>query len=156
MQKLVLYSVLGLSFALLLVVACSKDKFQTKPSIEIKSISPNPLPKGGNLIIDLEYTDKEGDLATDSAIYIRKIRINQRPVGQTVRDSFWMPLPGEIPNNTKGTVRLTLDWENYAKSAANPPGNPPPPDSLIFRISMRDASKNASDTVESGLIIVEQ
>ncbi len=155
MQKLVLYSIFSLSFALILVVACSKDKFQTKPSIEIKSISPNPLPKNADLIIDLEYTDKEGDLATDSAIYIRKIRINQKPVGQTVRDSFWLPLPGDVPKKTKGSIRLTLGWENYAKSAVNP-GNPPAPDSLIFRISMRDAGKNASDTVESGLVVVEQ
>jgi hypothetical protein len=154
MQKLVLYTILSLSFALILVVACSKDKFQTKPTIEIKSINPNPLPKGGDLIIDLDYTDKEGDLATDSAIYIRKIRINQKPA-QTIRDSFWLPLPGEVPKKTKGSIRLTLGWENYAKSASNP-GTPPAPDSLIFRISMRDASKNASDTIESGLVIIEQ
>ena len=154
MQKLVLYSVLSLCFSLLLVVACSKDKFQTKPTIEIKSISPNPLPKQGDLIIDLDYTDKEGDLATDSAIYIRKIRINQKPA-QTVRDSFWLPLPGEVPKKTKGSIRLTLNWETYAKSASNP-GSPAQPDSLIFRISMRDASKNASDTIESGLVIIEQ
>lgn len=154
MQKLVLYSTTTISLALLLFVACSKDKFQTKPNIEIKSISPNPLPKGADLIIDLEYTDKEGDLTTDSAIYIKKIRINQRQT-QTVRDSFWIALPGEVPKNTKGAIRLTLGYENYVKSASNP-GNPPAPDSLIFRICMRDASKNVSDTIESGLVIVEQ
>ena len=155
MQKLVLYSTLAFSLVLI-VFACSKDKFETKPTLTIKEISPNPLPKNSvPLVIDLEYTDKEGDLATDSAIYVRKIRINQKKVGQTLRDSFWMPLPGDVPKKTKGTIRLTLDFENYAKSA-NDPGNPPAPDSLIFRIAMRDKAKHVSDTVESGLVIIER
>ena len=156
MQKLVLYSTLALSLALIVFVACSKDKFATKPSLEIKSISPNPLPKNSvPLEIELEYTDKEGDLAEDSAIFVRKIRINQKKVGNTLRDSFWLALPGNVPKKTKGTIKLTLDYEKYAKSASNP-GNPPAPDSLIFRFAMRDKTKNVSDTVESELVIIEQ
>ncbi|HEX6429913.1 MAG TPA: hypothetical protein VF008_19600 [Niastella sp.] len=156
MQKLVLYSALSLFLFVLLFVACSKDKFETKPIIEIKSIGPSPLPKNSvPLVIDLEYTDKEGDLATDSAIFVRKIRINQKKVGKTLRDSFWLPLPGDVPKKTKGTIRLTLDFELYAKSADDP-GNPPAPDSLIFRFAMRDKAQNVSDTVESGLVIIER
>lgn len=156
MQKLVLYCMLAFSFAMILFVACSKDKFETKPTIEIKSISPNPLPANSvPLVVDLEYTDKEGDLATDSAIFVKKIRINQKKVGVTVRDSFWLPLPGDVPKKTKGVIRLTLDYELYAKSAQDP-GNPAAPDSLIFRFAMRDAAQHVSDTVESGLVVVER
>jgi hypothetical protein len=154
MQKLVLYCTLAFSFALIFFVACSKDKFETKPTLEIKSFSPNPLPVNADLIIDLDYTDKEGDLATDSAIYVRKIRINQKKL-PTVRDSFWVPLPDNVPKKTKGTIRLTFPFETYAKSASDP-GNPPVPDSLIFRFAMRDAANNVSDTVESGLVIIER
>jgi len=155
MQKLVLYSTLAFSLALI-VFACSKDKFETKPTLKIQDISPNPLPKNSvPLVIDLEYTDKEGDLATDSAIFVRKIRINKKKVGKTLRDSFWLPLPGDVPKKTKGSIRLTLDFETYAKSADDP-GNPPAPDSLIFRFSMRDKANHASDTVESGLVIIER
>jgi hypothetical protein len=156
MQKLVLYSALSLFLFVLLFVACSKDKFETRPSLEIKSIGPNPMPKNSvPLVIDLEYIDKEGDLAEDSAIYVRKIRINQKKVGKTLRDSFWLPLPKDVPKKTKGTIRLTLDFETYAKSADDP-GNPPAPDSLIFRFAMRDKAQNVSDTVESGLVIIER
>src|SRR5690349_20522140 len=118
MQKLVLYSTL----CLIVIAACSKDKFQTKPSIEIKTIGPNPVPLNAPLIVELDYTDKEGDIA--DSLFIRKIRINQKKVGVTLRDSFYLQLPGDVPEKNKGTIRLTLDYQNYVISAQNP-GNPP-------------------------------
>jgi hypothetical protein len=65
--------------------------------------------------------------------------------------------PGDVPNKDKGTIRLTLDYNSYVISANNP-GTPPnaAPDSLIFRIAIMDKAKNVSDTVESGLVIVER
>jgi hypothetical protein len=150
MQKLVINCTLAISLALILLIACSKDKFETKPTITIKSFNPNPLPVNGQLVIDLDYTDKEGDLATDSAVFVKKVRLNQRPVNGTVRDSFWMALPGDIPKKTKGVIRLNLDYQTALSASASSE-----PDSLIFRFAMRDAANNVSDTVESGLVIIE-
>ena len=151
MQKLVLYS----SLSLLLFVACGKDKFESKPTIEIKSIGPNPVPLNAPLTIDIEYTDKEGDIA--DSIFVRKIRINQKKVAVTLRDSFYLQLPGDVPEKTKGTIRLTLDYNNYVTSAQDP-GDPPnaAPDSLIFRFILQDKAKNRSDSVESGIVVVER
>jgi hypothetical protein len=148
MQKLVLYSTL----ALLLFVGCSKDKYQTTPTIEIKSIEPTTVAINTPLIVELEYTDKEGDIA--DSIFVKKIRINQKKL-KTLRDSFALQLPGGAPNKQKGTIKLTLDYNNYVTSAENP-GNPPnaAPDSLIFRFVLQDKGKHKSDSVESGLIVV--
>ena len=150
MQKLALYSLLFL----LLFPGCSKDKYQTNPSLEIKSISPNPVPLNSPLTIDLEYTDKEGDIG--DSIFVKKIRVNQKRLA-TVRDSFFLEFPGDIPNKTKGTIRLTLDYNTYV-IAANNPGSPPnaQPDSLIFRIAIMDKGKHMSDTAESGIVVVER
>ena len=152
MQKLVLFGTVAFSLALIVFVACSKDKFETTPTIEIKSISPNPLPVNGSLVIDLEYTDKEGDIA--DTIFVRKIRINQKKVARTLRDSFPLPIPTDVPKKTKGTIRLTLNYD-AAYSAENP-GNPPAPDSLIFRFALQDKAKHVSDTAESGLVIINR
>ena len=148
MQKLVLYSTL----ALLLFVACSKDKYQTTPTIEIKSIEPTTVGINTPLIVELEYTDKEGDI--QDSIFVKKIRINQKEL-KTLRDSFAPQLPGDAPEKPKGTIKLTLDYNNYVTSAENP-GNPPnaAPDSLIFRFILQDKGKHRSDSVESGLIVV--
>jgi hypothetical protein len=150
MQKLALYSL----FFLLLFPGCSKDKYQTNPSLQIKSISPNPVPLNSPLTIDLEYTDKEGDIG--DSIFVKKIRVNQKRLA-TVRDSFFLEFPGDIPNKTKGTIRLTLDYNTYV-IAANNPGSPPnaAPDSLIFRIAIMDKGKHMSDTAESGIVVVER
>lgn len=151
MQKLFLYSTLLLT----LFIACGKDKFETKPTIEIKSIGPNPVPINSSMVVELEYTDKEGDI--QDSLFIRKIRINQKKVALTVRDSFYLPLPGDAPEKNKGTIKLTLLYQDHLISAQNP-GSPPnaAPDSLIFRFALRDKAKNTSDTVETGLIVVER
>ena len=155
MQKLVLYSILAFSFAFILFVACSKDKFESKPTIEIKSIGPNPVYLNAPLTIELEYTDKEGDIA--DSIFVRKVRINQKKVAKTLRDSFWLQLPGDAPKKSKGTIKLTLEYQNYVISAENP-GNSPnaAPDSLIFRFNLQDKAKNRSDSIESELSVVER
>lgn len=155
MQKLVLYSALSFLLLVLLFVACSKDKFESKPTIEIKSIGPNPVSLNVPLTIELEYTDKEGDI--QDSIFVRKVRINQRKVARTLRDSFYLPLPGDAPKKTKGTIKLTLDYQGYVISAEDP-GNSPnaAPDSLIFRFILQDKAKNRSDSIESELIVVER
>ena len=48
------------------IVACSKDTFETRPTIKIKEVSSEVIPLNGNLDITLEYTDKEGDLGREN------------------------------------------------------------------------------------------
>jgi hypothetical protein len=155
MQKLVLYSALSFLMLVLLFVACSKDKYESKPTIEIKSVGPNPVPLNYPLTFEIEYTDKEGDIA--DSILIKKVRINQKKVAKTLRDSFWLTLPGDAPKKTKGTIKLTLEYQNHVISAEDP-GNSPnaAPDSLIFRFILQDKAKNRSDSIESELIVVER
>ncbi len=139
-----------------LAVACSKDKFETKPSLKIKSINGNLIPPGQNsgLVVTFEFTDKEGDV--DDTLYVKKIRINQRQVA-TLRDSFKLKVP-DFPHNTSGEIKLYMDYQNYLISAISPPttGNPPvaEPDTLMIRFALKDKANNISDTVQTGPIVV--
>ena len=47
--------------ALLLIISCSKDSFQSKPQLFLKSVSATNIPAGGSLEVILRLTDKEGD-----------------------------------------------------------------------------------------------
>ena len=137
------------------IVACDKNKFQTKPTLKIKTISSSIVPQGGNLTIEFEYTDKEGDIS--DTIFVKKTRINTRKV-TTVRDSFGLSIPS-FPDKSKGFIQLALDHQNHLISAASPPsqgGNPPKfePDSIIMKFCLQDKAKNKSDTVTTGLIVV--
>lgn len=42
-----------------IIVACSKNKLETKPSIEVKSYNTKEVFPGQDLIINLEFGDKE-------------------------------------------------------------------------------------------------
>ncbi|MFT3935554.1 MAG: hypothetical protein QM726_18145 [Chitinophagaceae bacterium] len=143
-------------FVLIVLIACNKSKFQTKPQISIKSLSSTTVPVGGNLNITLSYTDKEGDIS--DTLFLKKIRLNQRVVA-TVRDSLKFKIP-DFPNYDKGEIGVDLAYENYLKSAIAAPDQPgsnpvtKEPDTLNIKIWIHDKAGNVSDTVSTGRIIV--
>lgn len=145
-------------FAAVLVftfIACNKDKFQTKPTISIKSVNTEIVPLNGTFIMTLECTDKEGDVE-DSLILIKK-RLNRRVV-TTVRDTLRFKIP-TFPANTRTEIEAVLDYQNIL-SALNPPNIPGSNpirkelDTLIIRVAVRDKAGNTSDTIESKQIYV--
>lgn len=137
-----------------LAVACKKDKYQTRPSLKLKSISSTVVPVQGILNVQLEFTDKEGDIS--DTIFIKKIRTN-RIVVSTVRDSFPFQIP-VIPDHSKGVIELNLKYDFHLLSAERPPsrGNPPnfDDDTLVFKFVLRDKAKNLSDTVTTEPVII--
>lgn len=140
---------------LVIVVACNKDNFQTKPTIRIKSMETDFIPLNGTFSLTLDCTDKEGDVQ-DSVIIIKR-RLNQRVV-PTLRDTLRYKFP-VFPISTRTQVEVTLDYQSIL-SAINPPiipGSNPPQrelDTLILRMAVRDNGGHTSDTIESSRIIV--
>lgn len=145
---------LGLLAASLLIIACSKEKFQTKPRIEIKSAAPDVVPIGGALQVRLEFTDKEGDVH-DSLTVIRT-RLNQRDFGaQPFTIRYKIPA---FPNKTRGEMDVNMSWST-ALTLQNPPLRIPgqnvnEPDTLALRFLVSDAAGNHSDTVSLSSHIV--
>ncbi len=142
---------------LILVIACKKSG-SSGLTIKIVSISNAVVPVSGSTIITLDFTDDAGK-PIDS-IFMHKIRINQDSSQvPTIRDTLWLTPPA-YPGNAKGQLQLNLDNTNYLASAATPPafGNPPQneSDSLIIKFAAKDVANNASDTVTTGLIIVQR
>ena len=139
----------------LVVISCNKDKFQTRPTITLKSINNEVVPQNGSLVVELEVTDKEGDVQ-DSVIVIKK-RLNKRVV-TTVRDTLRFKYP-VFPETPKTQVLVTLDYQSIL-SALNPPtipGSMPPQrelDSLQVKFAVKDNAGNVSDTLTIPTIYV--
>jgi hypothetical protein len=136
-------------------IACNKDKLETTPSLKLKSMSSSTVPVGGQLNVEFDFTDKEGDVS--DTIFVRKIRINKIVV-PTLRDSFVLQVPA-FPNKSKGVIELNLKYQNHLVSATNPPssGGTPPnlhDDTLMMMFALRDKGKHISDTVTIGPIFV--
>ena len=141
---------------MLLSLACSKDKFETKPSLKLKSQNGDTFANNNDaLVVEFDFTDKEGDV--NDTLFVKKIRTNQRQAAQTLRDSFKLKVP-DFPTEYEGVIKVTLDYQNYLISAINPPvsGNPPKPepDTLIMKFALKDKAKNISDTVTIGPLYI--
>jgi hypothetical protein len=141
---------------ILLALACSKDKLETRPSIKIKSVSADVIPNGGTLYVNLEFADKEGDV--NDTLYIIKKRLNKREVA-TLRDSISRKVP-DFPSKSRGTIELSLEYSNFLISAQSPPivSQGPPvtyePDSIKISFYLKDKANHISDTVAIDRVIV--
>ena len=139
------------------LAACNKDKYNTKPTLTLRSINTKDVAANSNLVFEFVVTDKEGDIS--DSIYVKKVRLN-RVVVPTIRDSFSFRLP-DVPNTTKSFVTVDLGYQNYLISAINPRPTVGPPagresDTLLFKFVLKDKAKNISDTFTSEQIVIRR
>lgn len=131
----------------ILLIACDKDKFETKPRLEIKDYSSREIFTGDIMTIRLDYFDKEGDLDGAPMIGILD-RINLFPLaaGQDKADTFHNNLPN-FPENEEGEISFQLDYTFLKESTVEN-------DTLIFRFAVTDLAGNNSDTIDSDPIVI--
>ena len=132
---------------IVLAAACKKDSFKTKPQISIKSYSSKTIGPGDVMRIVLEYTDKEGDLG-NAQLFAAKIRLNQilPPIALRQTDTFRLTLP-TFPDKNKGTITFALDQGALKEHLVQN-------DTIQFRLAVKDAKGNASDTLTSDKIVI--
>ena len=132
---------------LVVVCACSKDKFESKPRLEIKSYSTKELRTGETLKITLNFFDKEGDINGDSAVaIISRQNIVPLPPLQDKIDVIHALLPN-FPPKDKGEIFFQLGWDFLKESLGEN-------DTLIFRFAINDRKGNLSDTVNSEKVVI--
>lgn len=131
----------------ILLIACGKDKYETKPKLEIKDYNTKELFQGQNLRIRLNYFDKEGDLNGAPVIGILK-RLNLFPLGpdQDKTDTFRTNLP-QFPSKDNGEISFDLPYDFLKESTVEN-------DTLIFRFAVEDLAGNKSDTVTSDQVVI--
>lgn len=132
---------------IIIFAACSKDSFQTKPQIKVKSMNGNVIPGGGTLNINLSFTDKEGDLSEGKLVYIPS-RLNRRPLPPAIPpyDSVVNPLP-EFPNKSVGEIQVSLGYNYLHKSDIEN-------DTIAIRFVAVDKAGHKSDTITSEKIVI--
>lgn len=135
----------------ILLASCGKDKFQTKPVIEIKDYSSDEVGPGGKLVVRFNYFDKEGDLGKGQFTYIR-IRTNGTPVPNPAVndkvDTVTVNIP-EFPAKNQGELTLNLDYEFMNE-------DPNRNDTMYFKVTVRDLDNNTSDTISTKRLTARQ
>lgn len=132
----------------ILLIACGKDKFETKPKLEIKDYSSKVISQGQTMTIRLNYFDKEGDLSEAPMIGILT-RVNLFPLapGQDKVDTFRNNLP-EFPKKDNGEITFQLPYDFLKESTIED-------DTLVFRFAVTDLAGNTSDTVTTDQIVID-
>ena len=129
------------------MIACDKDKFETKPQLELMSRNTDIVPVNGNLRLDIEFRDKEGDVS-DSLLIVRQ-RLNKRGPAQLTLP-YGIP---DFPHTDKGEFEVTLNYQFDLTVSLPPlriPGSNPVKnevDTLRLKIVARDKAGNKSDTL---------
>lgn len=131
----------------LLIIACGKDKFETKPKLEIKDYSSKELVKGEVLTIRMNYFDKEGDLNGAPVIgIIKRTNLIPLPTAQDKVDTFRNNLPN-FPSKENGEISFQLPYDFLKESQTEN-------DTLVFRFSVADLAGNKSDTITSDTVVI--
>ena len=149
MKKLILFFSLSA-----VVLSCGKDKFETKPTLEVIETSSDYVPKQSDLRVRLEYTDKEGDVS-DSVILLRQ-RMNLKNTVISNPIKYSIPTHPEI---TKAEIEVILEYVNgltFGFPAITIPGTNPTkyePDTMQLKFVVRDAQGNKSDTATAHVIV---
>ena len=144
--------IICMGLSIMVLASCDKDKFQTKPSIEIKSLSTKEVPaQNGTMHVRLNYTDKEGDLGKGILTYIR-IRTNGTPIPNPNNndkiDTVRTPIP-DFPSKNNGELDILFDY-NFMDE------DPFRNDTMYFKITVQDRGGNNSDTISTPAVVARQ
>ncbi len=126
--------------------ACSKDKLKAHLQIEVASYNTKVIAPQQDLVIQLKFRNKDGDISGGKFVYI-PIHTNRRPLPP---DLVLAPVASTIPQspgNTSGFLQLKLPW-NYLNRS------PVENDTFYFRFVAVDRGGNNSDTLNSDRVVI--
>ena len=134
------------------LVACTKDKYTTKPQLKYKSVNTRVLNRNQTLTFSLEVTDLQGDL--QDSLWIQEIVRNCPAGGGTSR--YKIPDFTAV-KNFKGDVEICYSYGlNLGCPAIIEPRCQNRNDSATYRFWIQDKAKNTSDTITSDEVVIVQ
>jgi hypothetical protein len=141
----------SIALALIVIIAiisCGKDRFQTKPQLKFKSRNTDIVALNSDLRLNIEFTDKEGDV-TDSVLIVRQ-RLNVRFPETKPANPYKIPT---FPKTDKGEFEITMRYQFdlvtgfIAHDALGASPQRKEIDTLRLKIVARDKAGNKSDTL---------
>jgi len=96
-------------FLALALLACDKDKFETVPQVEIKSLSPDVVVNDGFFSLTATIRDKEGDLQ-DTILLVQKYFVVGAPNHLTVDTSRFSLSDFGFPNTSEIELQANFSY----------------------------------------------
>lgn len=89
------------------LAACSKDKFETVPTVKIDSFGPKEVIKGQHFRLVSTVTDKEGDVRDSTVLIVRKVHLSGIVNVDTISQSISRL---NLPSFTKFELQITFNY----------------------------------------------
>lgn len=140
-------------------ISCSKDAYNTTPTLKFESVNADIFPQGSVVKFQLQCTDKEGDVV--DTIWVQRVSKVQACGYLSVTDSFAIP-DFDPPKNVKADFDFTYNYPASGLPGANLSActnglSESTTDTSYFRFWMRDQAKHTSDTVQTpDLVFLKQ
>ena len=150
-------SVIPVIILAIIFAACSKEKFDTPPSLTLKSVSTrevvpaSPVDLTPDLILSFEFTDKEGDLAGARIGVIKEVS-NCSMGGFEDLETYKFSADLTKTPNLKGIIDINFPYFKINPICPTYPLDEFQGDSATFYVWVTDNAGNVSDTVSTGLI----
>jgi hypothetical protein len=147
-----------LLFVCLIFFGCKKEKYISKPQLKLKKINVFQFScessLGSAIEMDLEVTDKEGDVK--DSIFIQKIDAASIPCPDNSLLNLDYNIPDYPTGNTQNVLfRLkfsTIQCQNFALIGGSQ--CLPRKDTSYFKIWVKDLAGNQSDTLRTPSIAI--
>lgn len=142
----------------LVFVTCSKETYNTKPTLKFESVNATEFPQNSIVEFKLTCTDKEGDVV--DTIWVQRISKVSACSYLSTTDSFLIP-NFKPPKNVKADFILTYGYPNDPNGADIPAcsnsSSISTTDTSYFRFWMSDEANHTSDTIQSpDLVFLKQ
>lgn len=146
--------ILLIGLCLVILWACNKDTYTTKPQISFKSISSTNLKAGDLLLFQIKFTDKEGDI--QDTLWVQKIS-KACPNSPGVQFIAPNKVPDFTPTpNLDGILELGFAYNANVQGYPVIGGCSNKNDTATFKFWLRDRAKNISDTLVTPPIILQK
>jgi len=137
---------------LIVLAACTKNSFTTKPQLKIKSVNSTEISGDETLEFIIRLTDKEGDFSNYFGISTR----TPNCPASDFTDSSLFQIPQDFIDAKKndGDIVLDLGKGQRHSNLCPGPGSTFLTDTTVFSFWTKDRAGNVSDTVRSEPIII--
>jgi predicted small secreted protein len=96
------------------LAACSKDKFESVPTVRVNSFGPKEVIKGQQFRLVATVTDKEGDIRDSSILIVRKVYLRSIENTDTIRQA----ISGlKFPQNDRLEFQVTFSYGELVDNA---------------------------------------
>jgi hypothetical protein len=137
-------------------VACSKDTYNTEPTLEFEEVNGTEFAQPSTITFRLQCTDKEGDVV--DTIWVQRISKVLACEYLSRVDSF--PIPNfDPPKNIKADFYFSYSYPasplgGATMASCSNTSSISTTDTSYFRFWMRDRAQHQSDTVQSPDIVL--